>query len=358
MKKLEDFVRPTQKELFRELSKMYQGAVVSEGNYILVPGAAPIMLLAHMDTVHKKQVQHICKTQNGNILMSPQGIGGDDRCGVFALVTAHARAETKPWLLFTCDEEVGGIGAGKFCGDHKLGFLPKELDELKILVEIDRKGRTDAVYYDCDNADFEKYITSKGFKTEWGSFSDISVVAPELGVAAVNLSSGYYNAHTLHEFINRKHLNGTVRKVGEIIADAAKPDLPKYEYIKGFGSGLGSGWEKDDRGCFGGGYRREYVNPYRRPDKTTSTKKSKKKTPAAKVMEPECDSDLEGVPEEIRHEFKELLAWYSPDELNKIRLENGDWAIRSLYEAETGQRFEDIEDGDNYGALYMKGGVK
>ena len=85
--------------------------------------------------------------------------------------------------------------------------MPTELDALKFLVEIDRKGANDAVYYDCDNPDFEEYITGKGFQTAIGSFSDISLLAPELGVAAVNLSSGYYNAHTLHEFINVNELH-------------------------------------------------------------------------------------------------------------------------------------------------------
>lgn len=233
MKTLEDFLKPTQKELFAALSSMYKGhTVICKSKYILVRGEAPIMLLAHLDTVHKSPVRQICKSQDGSILMSPQGIGGDDRCGVYALVTAYEKSKVKPWLLFTCDEETGGVGAYKFSDMHSKGKLPKELDNLKILVEIDRKGKNDAVYYDCDNSDFETYITSKGFKTEWGSFSDISVVAPELEVAAVNLSSGYYNAHTQHEYINKKQLNTIVRKVIEIVADAANPDFPKYEYVE------------------------------------------------------------------------------------------------------------------------------
>ncbi|MBO6179870.1 MAG: hypothetical protein J6O04_11890 [Selenomonadaceae bacterium] len=46
--------------------------------------------------------------------------------------------------------------------------------------------------------DFKNYITLKGYRTAFGSFSDISVIAPALDVAAVNLSSGYYYAHTLY----------------------------------------------------------------------------------------------------------------------------------------------------------------
>ena len=75
-----------------------------------------------------------------------------------------------------------------------------------------------------------KYISGKGFQTALGSFSDISLLAPELGVAAVNLSSGYYNAQTLHEYINVKELNNTISKVGEIITEVS--DLPRFEYVE------------------------------------------------------------------------------------------------------------------------------
>ena len=130
MRTLEDFLKPSQKELFGRLCKMYTNAAVCGGKYILVPGEAPVLLVAHLDTVHQQPVRQICKTGNGNILMSPQGIGGDDRCGVYALVKVHRTAEKKPWLLFTCDEEIGGVGARKFCEHHKKGKLPKELDGL------------------------------------------------------------------------------------------------------------------------------------------------------------------------------------------------------------------------------------
>lgn len=231
MNALEDFLRPTQKQLFKRLCKKFKGkTIIRKGNFILVRGQAPVILVAHLDTVHDEPVCEICKTADGNILMSPQGIGGDDRCGVFALVKIYKSAKVKPWLLFTCDEEVGGIGAKAFCCAHKQKQLPKEIDSLKFIVEIDRRGANDAVFYRCANQDFESYVTSKGFKTAQGSFSDISLITPELGVAAVNLSSGYYHAHTLHEFINRRELDSTIDRVIDIINDATK--LPRFEYIE------------------------------------------------------------------------------------------------------------------------------
>ena len=231
MKNLEDFLRPSQTQLFKRLAKKFKGkTLISKGNFILVHGQAPIMLVAHLDTVHEQPVKDICKSNDGNILMSPQGIGGDDRCGVFALCKIFQSAQIKPWLLFCCDEEVGGLGAKKFCLAHQQLQLPKEIDNLKFLIEIDRKGKNDAVFYRCANPDFETYITSNGFKTAPGSFSDISLIAPELGIAAVNLSCGYYAAHSRHEYINRSHLDNTIQNVVDIVAESSSNDLQQFEY--------------------------------------------------------------------------------------------------------------------------------
>lgn len=303
LNRLDEILVLTQNELYSKLRRMFKNsAVYRNGGYILVPGSAPIMLVAHLDTVHKQPVQQICKTKDGTILMSPQGIGGDDRCGIFSLLTIRRESQNAPWLLFTCDEETGCIGAKKFCDDHKANKLPKELDDLKLLIEIDRKGENDAVYYDCANAEFEAYIRSKGFQTEWGSFSDISLVAPELGVAAVNLSSGYYNAHTLHEYINIKHLHETIRRVKEIIEDAADPSFPKYEYMEAYKEpvvrSLGKGWSDFDF------YRKSY------------------------------GVDLAGVPAEYYDEYCDLLDYYTPSELDELRAESGDSIIHMLWAEE------------------------
>lgn len=231
MKNLEDFLRPTQNQLFKRLVKKFKSkTLISKGNFILIHGQAPVMLVAHLDTVHEESVKDICVSADRNILMSPQGIGGDDRCGVFALVKIYRLSKIKPWLLFCCDEEIGGLGAKQFCLAHQQHQLPKELDDLKFIIELDRKGKNDAVFYRCDNPDFEAYISSKGFKTAQGSFSDISLIAPELGIAAVNLSCGYTNAHTLHEYINRSQLNTVINKVVDIVADSSRDDLSSFNY--------------------------------------------------------------------------------------------------------------------------------
>ena len=60
MKSLEEFLILTQKELFRALQNHYKGhTIIGENSYILVQGKAPIMLIAHLDTVHQNPVQQM-----------------------------------------------------------------------------------------------------------------------------------------------------------------------------------------------------------------------------------------------------------------------------------------------------------
>ena len=315
MMTLEQTILPRQEKLFDLLCDLYgERAEFLKGNYILVHGQAPVLLIAHLDTVHKDKVKDLCVSQDGNILMSPQGIGGDDRCGVYALNAVYEKAPIKPWLLFTCDEEVGGLGADAFAKDYHFGYLPRALDDLKMMIEIDRKGEDDAVYYSCDNEKFEDYVTGKGFTTSYGTFSDISIIAPALGVAAVNLSSGYYNAHTLYEYIDRAQLNAVIEKVLSMVADAVQPEFPAYEYIKAkyvYASKWSSydGWNTYD------------------PD----------------------DDDLDGIPEEIRDEYEALLDYYDRDELEDIRKNFGDKWIKDLFESEFGATYDEIMYGEEEG---------
>jgi len=287
---LELFLRPTQRQLFKRLCKKFSGkTLISKGNFILVRGQTPIMLVAHMDTVHEKPVRDICISADGNILMSPQGIGGDDRCGVFALCNIFRAAQIKPWLLFTCDEEIGGVGAKAFCLAHQQHQLPNELDQLKFIIELDRRGVNDAVYYRCDNPDFAAYITGKNFKSAQGSFSDISLIAPELGVAAVNLSSGYHHAHSLHEYINRAELNATIDKVIDIIGDTST--LPRFEYV-------------------------ERIQNFE---------------PCKVIRRVNSFSLPRNLPAELQDIYEFLLDIYSVDELETFRAELGDNFLRQIY---------------------------
>lgn len=235
--------------------------VVYADGYLFAKGNVPVMMCAHMDTVHKEPVQDIYMSDKGHI-WSPQGIGGDDRCGIYTALMS-IRDGIKPYILFTEDEEIGCVGANYFADDIRNGIIKIEDINVNFIIEVDRKGSNDSVYYDCDNPEFEKFIDTYGFKTAYGSCSDISYVAPALGVAAVNFSSGYYNAHTTSEYIVLDELYNVIERVNTIIKDAADGKTAKYEYIevkynyRGYASKSYYGWD-GDYGYDDFGYGRYY----------------------------------------------------------------------------------------------------
>lgn len=213
-----------QNELKRALtnhlkSKGYRPQV--QDGFVYAAGSIPVLLIAHMDTVHKQLPTTICSNKEGNIWMSPQGIGGDDRCGVIMILEIIKNLNCH--VLFTEDEEIGGVGADKFCRS-------KIKPEVNFIVEFDRAGECDAVYYQQNNEEFMRAVESYGFVGDYGSYTDIVDIAPELGCAAVNLSCGYYNPHTLHEYVDFSHMYAQIKRAEKLIV-SEQDNFYKYSEV-------------------------------------------------------------------------------------------------------------------------------
>lgn len=203
----------------------YKEVHVGDG-FVYVKGEIPYCLTAHLDTVHKELVNTVYEYQKDGdyLISSPQGIGGDDRCGVY-MITQLLNKGYKPYVVFCEDEEIGCQGSEKFT---KTSYID-ELKECKYIIELDRANANDSVYYDCDNPEFEDFITKTiGYKTAWGSCSDISELCPACEVAGVNLSCGYYNAHTLGEYVSMNEMNRTTDAVEKLLNTKCE----QFEYIE------------------------------------------------------------------------------------------------------------------------------
>ena len=194
-------------------------STVNKQGYLYAPGEVPVLLVAHLDTVHHQTVRSICYSEDRKIVMSPQGIGGDDRAGVFMILQIIQKARCH--VLFCEDEEIGAVGAGLF---DQGGIQPK----VNFIVELDRRGRDDAVFYSCCNRKFISFVEQFGFQEEMGSFSDISIIAPGMETAAVNISAGYYAEHSLHEYINLEHMMLNVERVTQM----AQAECSHFAYVR------------------------------------------------------------------------------------------------------------------------------
>lgn len=209
--------------LYRYLKNNYSN-VTKTNSYIIAEGNIPICLVAHMDTVFKTCPEEIYYDENKKVMWSPQGLGADDRAGIYAIVKIIEDGY-RPSIIFTADEEKGGLGARALVKDYpECPFL-----NLKAIIELDRQGKNDCVFYECDNEDFTAYIKSFGFEPEWGSFSDISFIAPDWGVAAVNLSVGYFDEHSYVERLFCEYLDDTIQKVKKILDKAET--MENYAYV-------------------------------------------------------------------------------------------------------------------------------
>lgn len=220
--------------------------IVSGDGYLYAKGTHPVLLTAHMDTVHKEDVKDFFeyhdKEKNRHIISSPQGIGGDDRCGVYMILEIIKTHKCS--VLFCEDEEIGCVGAGKFVKED----IFEELKELKYMIELDRRGHNDAVFYQCDSKDFKKFIEENtGYKTAHGSCSDISTLAPRAKIAAVNLSCGYHNAHTISEYVVMEEMINTIKVVKELL----NVECEQFEYVA-----------KAHGGYYGGYYGRHWSDYY------------------------------------------------------------------------------------------------
>lgn len=193
-------------------------------DYIIAEGNIPVMLIAHLDTVFKipPTENDIFYDFNKQVMWGGgAGLGADDRAGVYAIFYILSTTNLRPWVLFTTEEETGGQGA-------KIAAL-NERPDVNYIIELDRKGVNECVFYDCDNEEFEKYVHNFGFVTKLGTFSDISILCPAWKIAGVNLSVGYLHEHSYAEMLYLHGLKNTIDKVIRMLDDAVNTE--KFAFI-------------------------------------------------------------------------------------------------------------------------------
>lgn len=219
-------------KLQNELGQLGYKAKAKDG-FVFARGDIPVMLVAHMDTVHIAPPKNIWFSYDMDKITSNEGIGGDDRCGVYIIMEILKKTKLRPNILFVEDEEIGGIGSRKFITRYREDNL-----DLDYIIEIDRRGKDDSVFYDLDNDDFEDYVNSFGFITSWGSYTDICELCPHFKVAGVNLSSGYYNPHTKSEYVVISEMIDIKNKVIKMLKEYKNKDYRhKWEWKENMCSG-------------------------------------------------------------------------------------------------------------------------
>jgi len=198
---------------------------VKEGNIIatkrnkdgFLPG-----ICCHMDTVHKIKKNPLpvekFKKDGSWIYTSKYGIGGDDKCGIFICLSMLKKFGNIKAFFFS-NEEVG------MQGSYSLDL--EEFKDISYLIEADRKGNSDIITQHFGESliseNFYNYIENirkkYGYEHTEGIGTDVSsLVEKGLNLSVINVSCGFYNPHTLQEYIILKD----VYKAMDFIEDVIK----------------------------------------------------------------------------------------------------------------------------------------
>ena len=194
------------------------------GNLLITKGKSNTYpcLAAHMD-----QVQHVHSKDftvveiGGDVIgYSPkcheqQGLGADDKNGLFVCLELLRKFDVMK-VAFFVGEETGCVGSGK--------VDPKFFKDCRFIVQPDRRGGDDLITSmfcgEVCSDDFVEAIGYKnyGYKFAHGSITDVGeLVERGVGISCLNLSCGYYEAHTDQEITVLSELENCLNFVEHIV---------------------------------------------------------------------------------------------------------------------------------------------
>jgi hypothetical protein len=189
--------------------------------------------VAHTDTVQRADREKQFKVVNGTIRgylgNKRAGIGADDKNGIYIALEVLKYTSDPIKLLFTHSEEIGCIGASE--------VKAIDMADVAYMLEFDRRGSGDIINYGSD--EFLKIVQDcgkqYGYKETDGLFTDVTTLSKNFGISAVNLSCGYYDAHTNKEFTVWSELDNSANFAVELILNIPV-QVFKYKYVSPYKS--------------------------------------------------------------------------------------------------------------------------
>ena len=204
-----------------------QAHIDNKGNIYLQKGSLEKgrffpCLVAHMDTVHSRQIPFIeankkiplqTEVVNGNHLIFAEdfGLGGDDKAGIVIALTIMEMLPVCKAVFFV-EEEIG-------CGGSEVAELSWFRD-VGYIIAFDAPGRNSASW-SCggellfDKTFYEKFLRELGNKHgltnfEAHPYTDVMMLRMNTCLACMNFSAGYYNHHTSIEYVLAEDMDQAV----------------------------------------------------------------------------------------------------------------------------------------------------
>jgi hypothetical protein len=192
------------KTSLKKFWKIFEDHVVTVGgrNYIYINNNAPVLAVAHLDTVVNptKVFNFNTYTRNGLTICKTPTL--DDRLGAYMILDLFPELLGDGWadILLTEGEETGNSTAELFALDWN--DESKDINrDINWICEFDRagtalSGRDDVVLYSFDDSDTRNMLKENGYnEIARGSLTDICKLEG-LGVKAFNFGVGYHENHT------------------------------------------------------------------------------------------------------------------------------------------------------------------
>ena len=211
------------------------------GNILVIKGKADTYpcVVSHMDTVHQfvngfevyKKRMHYYKTVKGvkktvrralelhacDDAEQATGIGGDDKCGVFACLY-FLKTLPAVKVAFFSREEIGCRGSRDVNHDF--------FGDCRYIIQLDRRGGHDFITNLGSGKTISHAFSSElgglkkeyGFKHANGSVTDATRLWDNgIGISCLNLSSGYHSPHCHNEYVDVEELFNAVNFTEAII---------------------------------------------------------------------------------------------------------------------------------------------
>ena len=220
------------RKYLKRLAKQFGAESVevdAAGNLLIQKGQSESYpcLAAHMDQVqdfHSKDFQ-VLECGNDVIGYSPkchkqQGLGADDKNGIFICLELLQRVDAIK-VAFFVGEECGCIGSSRVDLEW--------FKDCRFIIEPDRKGRCDLItsMY-CGEVCSKEFIDAIqykqfGYKQDHGTITDVGTLTERgVGISCLNLSCGYYDAHSDHEITNIAELENCLNFVEWIVTNCTE----------------------------------------------------------------------------------------------------------------------------------------
>lgn len=179
------------------------------------------LLTAHTDTVYYKKPTKIVATQSekGTELRSSipaNGIGGDCRNGCYLIseVMNSSHWDKFIFVLFDLEEQLG-------VGSNAMPHQEVIANNVSYLIGLDCYARDYVAVYDNTDRELINLIEDNFVDKEitQGYFTDVTVLARKYQKSPLVLSIGYYNQHSLNEYViyeDLKECYDTIIRFGDL----------------------------------------------------------------------------------------------------------------------------------------------